>query len=98
MKKLFFWICLLSFSFFAIDAMANFSGNESAIAEKSNLKLVKEKHPRPFKSTVVYNTAIPGIGIGKATHMGFITTDSFFDFSTGVGIEKFMLQMGTNWI
>ena len=94
MKKLFFWICLLSFSFFATDAMANFSGNESAIAENSEMNVVKEKHPRPFKSTVVYNTAIPGVGIGKATHMGFITTDSFFDFSTGVGIEKIHASNG----
>ena len=92
MKKLFFWICLLSFSFFATDAMANFSGNESAIAEKSNLKLVKEKHPRPFKSTVTYNLLIPGIGIGKATHLGFITTESVFDGS--IGIEKIHASNG----
>jgi len=73
--------------------MADLPGNESAIAENSNV--VKKNHPRPFKSTVVYNSQLPGIGIGKATHMGFITTDSFFDFSTGVGIEKIHASDGS---
>lgn len=94
MKKLFFWICLLSFSFFAINAMANQPGNESAIAENSNVNMVKENHPRPFKCTIVYNNEIPGIGIGKATHLGLITTNSVFDFSTGIGTEKIHASNG----
>jgi len=101
MKKLFFWICLLSFSFFATDAMANLSGNESAIAENSNVKMVKENHPRPFKGTTVYPLSIPGFGFGHATHLGFITTDTFFDPSTGMGTEKMHASDGSeldlNW-
>jgi hypothetical protein len=88
MKKLFFWICLLSFSFFTIEAMANLTGNESAIAENSNLNMVKKNQPRPFKCTITYNFLIPGVGLGKATHMGLIITDSVFDPVSSVGIEK----------
>jgi hypothetical protein len=92
MKKLFFWICLLSFSFFATDTMANLTGNESAIAENSKMNVVKEKHPRPFKCTVTYNFMIPGVGIGKATHLGLIATESIFDGT--IGIEKIHASNG----
>lgn len=86
--KTFFSIVFAIALFFANDATANFPGNESAIAENSNVKVDKKNHPRPFKCTITYDNEISGIGIGKATHMGFITTDSFFDFSTGEGLEK----------
>jgi hypothetical protein len=94
MKKLFFWICLLSFSFFTIDAMANLYGNESAIAENSEMNVVKKKHPRPFKCTVTYNFTIQGVGIGKATHLGFIVTESIFDPVSSTGIEKIHASNG----
>ena len=98
MKKLFFWICLLSFSFFAIDAMANLPGNESAIAEKSNLNLVKENHPRPFKGTTIYPIiSMPGYGYGHATHLGFFTSNYYLDGDAG--IETFYAPDGSelNW-
>ena len=94
MKNLFIWLIVLFFTVFATDAMANLSGNESAIAKNSKMNVVKEKHPRPFKSTVTYNLSIPGIGIGKATHLGFITTDSVFDPVSSIGIEKIYASNG----
>jgi hypothetical protein len=87
MKKLFFWICLLSFSFFTIEAMANLTGNESAIAENSNFNMVKKIQPRPFKCTITYKFG-EGFGFGKATHLGLIITESVFDPVSSVGIEK----------
>jgi hypothetical protein len=93
MKKLFFWICLLSFSFFAIDAMANLPGNESAIAENSTVNVVKKNHPRPFKCTITYKLG-EGIGIGKATHLGFIITETVFDPESSTGIEKIHASNG----
>ena len=92
MKNLFIWLIVLFFTVFATDAMANLSGNESAIAKNSKMNVVKEKHPRPFKGTVTYNLSNPGTGIGKATHLGFITTESVFDGSTG--IEKIYASNG----
>ncbi|MBW6537783.1 MAG: hypothetical protein K0B11_22430 [Mariniphaga sp.] len=48
MKKLFLWICLLSFSFFATDAMANLPEMESAKAENSNLNNFSHQIPANF--------------------------------------------------
>lgn len=95
MKKLFFWICLLSFSLFATNALANLPEKESVKAEKTEMHQYKKSNPRPFKCTVSYNALIPGIGMGKATHMGWIITDSFFDPSTGIGTEKIYASDGS---
>lgn len=85
MKKLFFWICLLSFSFFASDAMANLSGNESAIAESAKIAKVKENHPRPFKGNTIYPIiSMPGYGYGHATHLGIYTSHYSIDGVTGI--------------
>jgi hypothetical protein len=86
--KTFFLIVFATALFFGNDAMANLSGNGSAKTENSELNLVKENHPRPFKCTVTYNFTIPGVGIGKATHLGCIITESQFDPVSSTGIEK----------
>jgi hypothetical protein len=90
-KTFFLIVCAIAI-FLTTDAMANLSGNESAIAENSNLNMVKKNQPRPFKCTIVYNTEISGVGIGKATHLGFIITESVFDGS--IGIEKIHASNG----
>lgn len=55
---------------------------------------VKKNQPRPFKCTITYNFLIPGVGVGKATHMGLIITDSVFDPVSSVGIEKIHASNG----
>ncbi len=101
MKNLFFGICLLSFLFLATDIMANLPEKESVKAEKTEMHQLKKSNPRPFKGTTVYPLNIPGFGFGHATHLGYITTDTFFDPSTGMGTEKMHASDGSeldlNW-
>ncbi len=95
MKKLSFWICLLSFSFFSMRAIANPPVNESAIAENSEMNIVSDNHSRPFKNTTIYPLDVPGFGFGKATHLGFFTTDTYFDPNTGMGTETMFAADGS---
>jgi len=86
---------LLTFSFLVMGAMANLPKNESTNSEKTEMHQFKKNNPRPFKCTITYNFLIQGIGVGKATHMGFITTESVYDPDSSTGIEKIHASDGS---
>lgn len=93
--KTFFLIVCAGALFFTMNAMANLPEKESVTAVKAEMHQFKKSNPRPFKCTITYNFLVPGIGIGKATHMGFITTHSEFNPISSTGVEKILASDGS---